>query len=60
MQKLGAPLLTGLTGVDVVDLVIARATLDSQQLAALRTILSRAVSVAQQPTVSLLSGATKD
>lgn len=60
MHKLGVTLLTGLTGADAVDLTSAGATLDSQQLSALCTISSRAVPVAQQPTVSLLSGATKE
>lgn len=46
MQKLGATLLTGLTGADDVDLISASATLGPQQLAALRTILSRAVPMA--------------
>lgn len=47
MQKQGATMLIGLTGADVVDLINAGATLNPQQLAALRTIQSRAVRVAQ-------------
>jgi hypothetical protein len=51
MQKLGATLLTGLTGADAVDLINVGATLDPQQLAALRTILSRPTPLAR-PAVS--------
>ncbi len=58
-QKLGATLLTGLTGADAVDLIGARATLDSQQLAALRTILSRSTPVAR-PSVSQVASPAKD
>ena len=59
MQKLGATLLTGLTGADAVDLISVGATLDSKQLAALRTILSRSAPVAS-PSVSQVASPAKD
>ncbi len=55
MQKLGATLLTGLTRANVVDLISAGATLDSQQLAALRTILSRSAPVPQHAVSQVAS-----
>ncbi len=59
MQKLGATLLTGLTCADAVDLISACATLDSQQLATLRTILSRSAPVTH-PAVSQVASPAKD
>ena len=59
MEKLGATLLTGLTGADAVDLISAGATLDSHKLAALRTILSHATPVAL-PIVSQMASPAKD
>ena len=59
MQKLGATLLTGLTGADAVDLISAGATLDTQQLEALRTILSRPTPLAR-PSVSQVASSASD
>ena len=47
MQKLGATLLIGLTGADAVDLINVGATLNPQQLAALRAILSHPAPLAR-------------